>query len=235
MVLKHLKEEVFQANLELPKQGLIKYTWGNVSAVDREQGLFVIKPSGISYEEMKASDMVVCDMDGKVVEGNLNPSSDTLTHAVLYKEFPEIGGIVHTHSIWATIWAQAGLDVPAMGTTHADTFYGSIPCARFLNQKEIDEGYEEQTGHVIVETFKERNIKPMKIPGVLLHGHGPFTWGKSAKDAVMNAVVLDEVCKMNLFSRQLNSFSEELPQRILDKHYLRKHGENAYYGQKNTH
>ena len=235
MVLKHLKEEVFQANLELPKQGLIKYTWGNVSAVDREQGLFVIKPSGISYEEMKASDMVVCDMDGEIVEGNLNPSSDTLTHAVLYKEFPEIGGIVHTHSIWATIWAQAGLDVPAMGTTHADTFYGSIPCARFLNQKEIDEGYEEQTGHVIVETFKERNIKPMKIPGVLLHGHGPFTWGKSAKDAVMNAVVLDEVCKMNLFSRQLNSFSEELPQRILDKHYLRKHGENAYYGQKNTH
>ncbi|MCM3513291.1 MULTISPECIES: L-ribulose-5-phosphate 4-epimerase [Carnobacterium] len=234
-MLEQLKEEVFQANLELPKQGLIKYTWGNVSAVDREQGLFVIKPSGISYEEMKASDMVVCDMDGEIVEGNLNPSSDTLTHAVLYKEFPEIGGIVHTHSTWATIWAQAGLDVPAMGTTHADTFYGSIPCARFLNQKEIDEGYEEQTGHVIVETFKERNIKPMEIPGVLLHGHGPFTWGESAKDAVMNAVVLDEVCKMNLFSRQLNSFSEELPQRILDKHYLRKHGENAYYGQKNTH
>lgn len=234
-MLEQLKEEVFQANLELPKQGLIKYTWGNVSAVNREQGLFVIKPSGISYEEMKASDMVVCDMDGKVVEGNLNPSSDTFTHAVLYKEFPEIGGIVHTHSTWATIWAQAGLDVPAMGTTHADTFYGSIPCARFLNQEEIDEGYEEQTGHVIVETFKERNIKPMEIPGVLLHGHGPFTWGKNAKDAVMNAVVLDEVCKMNLFSRQLNSFSEELPQRILDKHYLRKHGKNAYYGQKNTH
>lgn len=181
MVLEQLKEEVFQANLELPKQGLIKYTWGNVSAVDREQGLFVIKPSGISYEEMKASDMVVCDMDGEIVEGNLNPSSDTLTHAVLYKEFPEIGGIVHTHSTWATIWAQAGLDVPAMGTTHADTFYGSIPCARFLNQKEIDEGYEEQTGHVIVETFKERNIKPMEIPGVLLHGHGPFTWGKVRK------------------------------------------------------
>ncbi|AEB29022.1 L-ribulose-5-phosphate 4-epimerase [Carnobacterium sp. 17-4] len=234
-MLEQLKEEVFQANLELPKQGLIKYTWGNVSAVDREQGLFVIKPSGISYEEMKASDMVVCDMDGKVVEGKLNPSSDTLTHAVLYKEFSEIGGIVHTHSTWATIWAQAGLDVPAMGTTHADTFYGSIPCTRFLNQKEIDEGYEEQTGHVIVETFKERNIKPMEIPGALLHGHGPFTWGKNAKEAVMNAVVLDEVCKMNLFSRQLNSFSEELPQRVLDKHYLRKHGENAYYGQKNKH
>ena len=234
-MLEQLKEEVFQANLELPKQGLIKYTWGNVSAVDREQGLFVIKPSGISYEEMKASDMIVCDMDGKVVEGNLNPSSDTLTHAVLYKEFSEIGGIVHTHSTWATIWAQAGLDVPAMGTTHADTFYGSIPCTRFLNQKEIDEGYEEQTGHLIVETFKERNIKPMEIPGALLHGHGPFTWGKNAKEAVMNAVVLDEVCKMNLFSRQLNSFSEELPQRVLDKHYLRKHGENAYYGQKNTH
>ena len=211
---------------------MIKYTWGNVSAVDREKGLFVIKPSGVGYDDMKASDMVVCDFDGNVIEGDLNPSSDMPTHAVLYKEFPEIGAVVHTHSTWATIWAQAGLDVPAMGTTHADTFYGTVPCARFLTQAEIDRGYEEETGNAIVETFRERGIKPMEVPGVLLHGHGPFTWGKDAKGAVLNAVVLDEVCKTNLFARQLNAFAEELPQRILDKHYLRKHGENAYYGQK---
>jgi L-ribulose-5-phosphate 4-epimerase len=231
-LLEQLKEEVFQANLELPERGLIKYTWGNVSAVDREKGLFVIKPSGVGYDDMKASDMVVCDFDGNVIEGDLNPSSDMPTHAVLYKEFPEIGAVVHTHSTWATIWAQAGLDVPAMGTTHADTFYGTVPCARFLTQAEIDRGYEEETGNAIVETFRERGIKPMEVPGVLLHGHGPFTWGKDAKGAVLNAVVLDEVCKTNLFARQLNAFAEELPQRILDKHYLRKHGENAYYGQK---
>ena len=231
-MLEQLKEEVFQANLELPERGLIKYTWGNVSAVDREKGLFVIKPSGVGYNDMKASDMVVCDFDGNVIEGDLNPSSDMPTHAVLYKEFPEIGAVVHTHSTWATIWAQAGLDVPAMGTTHADTFYGTVPCARFLTQAEIDRGYEEETGNAIVETFRERGIKPMEVPGVLLHGHGPFTWAKDAKGAVLNAVVLDEVCKTNLFARQLNAFAEELPQRILDKHYLRKHGENAYYGQK---
>ncbi|CZQ94761.1 L-ribulose-5-phosphate 4-epimerase [Trichococcus collinsii] len=231
-MLEQLKEEVFQANLELPERGLIKYTWGNVSAVDREKGLFVIKPSGVGYDDMQASDMVVCDFDGNVIEGNLNPSSDMPTHAVLYKEFPEIGAVVHTHSTWATIWAQAGLDVPAMGTTHADTFYGTVPCARFLTQAEIDRGYEEETGNAIVETFRERGIKPMEVPGVLLHGHGPFTWAKDAKGAVLNAVVLDEVCKTNLFARQLNAFAEELPQRILDKHYLRKHGENAYYGQK---
>lgn len=230
-MLEQLKEEVFQANLELPKQGLIKYTWGNVSAIDREQGLFVIKPSGVSYEAMTAADMVVCDLAGNVVEGALNPSSDTPTHAVLYQNFPELGGIVHTHSTWATIWAQSGLDVPAMGTTHADTFYGSVPCARFLTQAEIDQGYEAETGEVIVQTFTERGIKPLEVPGVLLHGHGPFTWGKDAQSAVMNAVVLEEVCKMNLFTRQLNSYAEELPQRILDKHYLRKHGANAYYGQ----
>ncbi|WP_319469099.1 L-ribulose-5-phosphate 4-epimerase [uncultured Trichococcus sp.] len=231
-MLEQLKEEVFQANLELPERGLIKYTWGNVSAVDREKGLFVIKPSGVGYDDMKASDMVVCDFEGNVIEGDLNPSSDMPTHAVLYKEFPEIGAVVHTHSTWATIWAQAGLDVPAMGTTHADTFYGTVPCARFLTQAEIDRGYEEETGNAIVETFRERGIKPMEVPGVLLHGHGPFTWAKDAKGAVLNAVVLDEVCKTNLFARQLNTFAEELPQRILDKHYLRKHGENAYYGQK---
>ena len=175
-MLEQLKEEVFQANLELPERGLIKYTWGNVSAVDREKGLFVIKPSGVGYDDMKASDMVVCDFDGNVIEGDLNPSSDMPTHAVLYKEFPEIGAVVHTHSTWATIWAQAGLDVPAMGTTHADTFYGTVPCARFLTQAEIDRGYEEETGNAIVETFSERGIKPMEVPGVLLHGHGPFTW-----------------------------------------------------------
>lgn len=231
-MLEALKEEVFQANLELPKHGLIKYTWGNVSAVDRAEKLFVIKPSGVDYETMTASDMVVCDFDGKVVEGELNPSSDTPTHAYLYQHFPEIGGVVHTHSTWATIWAQAGLDVPAMGTTHADTFYGAVPCARYLSQAEIDEGYEWNTGKVIVETFEERGLDPMAIPGVLLHGHGPFTWGKDAKGAVMNAVVLDEVAKMNLFARELNHFAPELPQRILDKHYLRKHGKNAYYGQK---
>ena len=231
-MLEQLKEEVFQANLELPERGLIKYTWGNVSAVDREKGLFVIKPSGVGYDDMQASDMVVCDFDGNVIEGDLNPSSDMPTHAVLYKEFPEIGAVVHTHSTWATIWAQAGLDVPAMGTTHADTFYGTVPCARFLTQAEIDRGYEQETGNAIVETFRERGIKPMEVPGVLLHGHGPFTWAKDAKGAVLNAVVLDEVCKTNLFARQLNAFAEELPQRILDKHYLRKHGENAYYGQK---
>lgn len=230
-MLEQLKEEVFQANLDLPKQGLIKYTWGNVSAVDRARGLFVIKPSGVDYETMQASDMVVCDFDGNIIEGNMNPSSDTPTHAVLYKAFPEIGGIVHTHSTWATSWAQSGIDLPAMGTTHADTFYGAVPCARFLTQKEIDDGYEAETGHVIVGTFKERGIKPLEIPGVLLHGHGPFTWGKDAKSAVMNAVVLEEVAKMNVITRQLNSYATELPQRILDKHYLRKHGKNAYYGQ----
>lgn len=232
-MLEALKEKVFQANLALPKHGLIKYTWGNVSEIDRDASLFVIKPSGVDYDKMSVNDMVVCDLEGNVVEGDLNPSSDTPTHAVLYQKFPEIGGIVHTHSTWATIWAQAGLDLPAMGTTHADTFYGSVPCARFLTQEEIDRGYEAETGHVIVETFNERKIKPLEIPGVLLHGHGPFTWGKDADSAVMNAVVLDEVAKMNLFARQLNSFAEELPQRILDKHYLRKHGKDAYYGQNN--
>ncbi|MBC1359458.1 L-ribulose-5-phosphate 4-epimerase [Listeria booriae] len=230
-MLEDLKEEVFQANLELPERGLIKYTWGNVSAFDKASQCFVIKPSGVGYAEMKASDMVVVDLNNHVVEGDLNPSSDTPTHAVLYRNFPEIGGIVHTHSTWATIWAQAGLDVPAMGTTHADTFFGAVPCARVLTQDEINAGYEHETGNVIVETFNERDINPTDVPGVLLHGHGPFTWGKDATSAVMNAVVLDEVCKMNYYTRQLNSYAEELPKRVLDKHYLRKHGKNAYYGQ----
>jgi L-ribulose-5-phosphate 4-epimerase len=231
-VLDKLKEEVFQANVDLPKHGLVKYTWGNVSAIDRDSGLFVIKPSGVTYEKMQAKDMVVVDLDGRVVEGELNPSSDTLTHAVLYKHYPQIGGIAHTHSTWATIWAQAGLDVQAMGTTHADTFYGSVPCARFLTQKEVNDGYEVETGKVIIETFEERGLDVLAVPGILLQGHGPFTWGKDAKTAVMNSVVLDEVSKMNFFTQKLNQLAEELPQRILDKHYLRKHGKNAYYGQK---
>ncbi|MBO0958442.1 L-ribulose-5-phosphate 4-epimerase [Neobacillus sp. MM2021_6] len=231
-MLDRLKEEVFHANLELPKQGLVKYTWGNASGIDRDSGLFVIKPSGVDYKKLKPSDMVVVDLDGNVVEGEMNPSSDTATHAVLYRHYPEIGGIVHTHSTWATVWAQAGLDVPAMGTTHADTFYGSIPCARFLTQEEIDRGYEVETGKVIIETFEERGLDILAVPGVLLHGHAPFTWGKDVKTAVMNSVVLEEVSKMNLFTRQLNSFAELLPQSILDKHYLRKHGKHAYYGQK---
>ncbi|SEA33358.1 L-ribulose-5-phosphate 4-epimerase [Thalassobacillus cyri] len=231
-MLEQLKEEVFQANLELPKQGLVKYTWGNASAIDRESGLFVIKPSGVDYKSMKASDMVVVDLEGNVVEGELNPSSDTPTHAVLYKHYSAIGGIAHTHSTWATIWAQAGLDIPAMGTTHADTFYGSVPCARYLTQEEIDRGYEAETGNVIIEAFEERGLDILAVPGVILHGHAPFTWGKDVKSAVMNSVVLEEVSKMNLFARELNHFAKELPQRILDKHYLRKHGENAYYGQK---
>lgn len=232
-MLDKLKEEVFQANLDLPKHGLVKYTWGNVSAVDRDSGLFVIKPSGVTYEKMTAQDMVVVDLDGRVVEGELNPSSDKLTHAVLYKHYPEIGGIAHTHSTWATIWAQAGLDVQAMGTTHADTFYGSVPCARFLTEKEVSDGYEVETGKVIIETFEKRGLDVLAVPGILLQGHGPFTWGKDAKTAVMNSVVLDEVSKMNFFTQKLNGLAEELPQRILDKHYLRKHGQNAYYGQGN--
>ncbi|WP_195696291.1 L-ribulose-5-phosphate 4-epimerase [Priestia megaterium] len=230
-MLDKLKEEVFQANVDLPKHGLVKYTWGNVSAIDRDSGLFVIKPSGVTYEKMTAQDMVVVDLEGRVVEGELNPSSDTLTHAVLYKHYPQIGGIAHTHSTWATIWAQAGLDVQAMGTTHADTFYGSVPCARFLTEKEVNDGYEVGTGKVIIETFEERGLDVLAVPGILLQGHGPFTWGKDAKSAVMNSVVLDEVSKMNFFTQKLNGLAEELPQRILDKHYLRKHGQNAYYGQ----
>ncbi|NEW02652.1 L-ribulose-5-phosphate 4-epimerase [Bacillus megaterium] len=230
-MLDKLKEEVFQANVDLPKHGLVKYTWGNVSAIDRDRGLFVIKPSGVTYEKMTAQDMVVVDLEGRVVEGELNPSSDTLTHAVLYKHYPQIGGIAHTHSTWATIWAQAGLDVQAMGTTHADTFYGSVPCARFLTEKEVNDGYEVETGKVIIETFEERGLDVLAVPGILLQGHGPFTWGKDAKTAVMNSVVLDEVSKMNFFTQKLNGLAEELPQRILDKHYLRKHGQNAYYGQ----
>lgn len=230
-MLDALKEKVLQANLDLVTYGLVKFTWGNVSAVDREKRVFVIKPSGVAYETMTADDMVVCDFDGNVIEGSLHPSSDTPTHAVLYRHYDSIQSIVHTHSTWATIWAQSGLDLPALGTTHADTFYGSVPCTRFLTSEEIDKGYEAQTGELIIETFTKKGVSPSEVPGVLLKGHGPFSWGDSPEKAVMNAVVLDEVAKMNLFTKQLNPQSELLPQRILDKHYLRKHGKNAYYGQ----
>lgn len=231
-MLEQLKEQVYEANLELPKQGLVKFTWGNVSAVDRTSRLFVIKPSGVSYETMKPGDMVVVDFDGNVVEGELRPSSDTATHAVLYKHYEEIGGIVHTHSTWATAWAQAGHDLSVMGTTHADTFYGAVPCTRFLTQEEVDRGYEAETGRLIIETFEQRGLDIMAVPGVLLKGHAPFTWGKDANSAVVNTVILEEVAKMNLLAQQLNPSAENLPQYILDKHYLRKHGKDAYYGQK---
>ncbi len=230
-MLEALKQKVYEANMEVQRQNLIKYTWGNVSGADHEKQLFVIKPSGVSYETLKPADMVVCDFEGNVVEGDLNPSSDTKTHAALYREYPEIKGIVHTHSPWATSWAQAGLDVPVYGTTHADTFHGSVPCARFLTQEEIDTDYEGNTGNVIIETFKERGLNVMDVPAVLLNGHGPFTWGKDANEAVVNAVVLEEVCKMNYYTKRLNEDVEALPKRVLDKHYLRKHGKDAYYGQ----
>ncbi len=230
-MLEALKRRVYEANMEVQRQNLVKYTWGNVSGVDRERQVFVIKPSGVAYESLKPEDMVVCDFEGRVVEGDLNPSSDSKTHAALYKKYDEIGGIVHTHSTWATIWAQAGEDVPVYGTTHADTFYGPIPCARFLTQDEINLDYEGNTGEVIIETFEKNNLNVMDVPAVLLKGHGPFAWGKDAKEAVVNAVVLEEVCRMNYYTQKLNADVEALPNRILDKHYLRKHGKNAYYGQ----
>lgn len=232
-MLENLKKQVFAANLDLPKHGLVKFTWGNVSAVDRDSERIVIKPSGVDYESMTYEDMVVVDFEGNKVEGKLNPSSDTATHVALYKAFPEIGGIVHTHSPWATSWAQAGVDLPALGTTHADTFYGDVPCARFLTEEEVSRAYEKETGHVIIETFKARGIDPMAVPAVLLKGHGPFTWGKTPEEAVMNSVVLEEVCRMNYYAKAINPLSSVLPQAVLDKHYLRKHGKNAYYGQNN--
>ncbi len=228
-MLNELKKSVFEANKGLVKHGLVIFTWGNVSGIDREQGLVVIKPSGVSYQEMTADDMVVVNMDGKVVNGKLRPSSDTPTHLVLYKSFPEIGGIVHTHSPWATVWAQAGKTIPVLGTTHADYFYGPIPCTRKLTQSEIETAYEAETGNVIVETFN--NLNPIAIPGVLVNNHAPFTWGKSPDEAVNHAKVLEEVAKMAYRTLQLNP-SSTIDQFHLDKHYLRKHGKNAYYGQK---
>ena len=230
-MLEELKREVLEANLLLPKHGLVTFTWGNVSGVDREKGLFVIKPSGVEYDELKSEDMVVMDLEGNKVEGKLNPSSDTKTHLVLYNAFPKLGGIVHTHSPYAVAWAQAGRDIPAYGTTHADYFYGPIPCARHLTREELEEDYEKNTGNVIVETFRAQKLDPKAIPAVICHSHGPFTWGRDAAQAVYHAVVLEEVAKMAILTRQVDPSAAPAPQRILDKHYLRKHGPNAYYGQ----
>lgn len=228
-MLEALKKQVYEANMELPRRGLITYTWGNVSGIDRASGLFVIKPSGVDYDELKPEDMVVMDLDGNKVEGDYNPSSDTPTHLELYKAFTEVGGIVHTHSPWATSWAQAGRSIPCYGTTHADYFYGEIPCARRLTAEEINGEYEKNTGLVIIETFEGKN--PMHIPGVLCTNHGPFTWGTDADNAVHNAVVLEEVAKMACRTELLMPSVAPAPQVIQDKHFLRKHGANAYYGQ----
>ena len=229
-MLEELKEKVYEANMLLPKHQLVTFTWGNVSGIDREQGLFVIKPSGVSYEVMKPSDMVVVDLTGKKIEGDLNPSSDTETHRILYRNFPNIGGIVHTHSRWATIFAQAGQGVPAYGTTQADYFYGEIPCTRAMTAEEIQHDYEYNTGLVIAEQFCD--LDPDYIPAVLVKHHGPFTWGTDPFNAVHNAVVLEETAMMAFHTQMLTGNCQPMPQVLLDKHFLRKHGPNAYYGQK---
>jgi len=228
MPIEQLKNEVCQANLELVNHGLVRFTWGNVSGIDREQGLVVIKPSGVSYDEMQAEDMVAINLDGEVVEGKLKPSSDTPTHLELYRNFPNIGGIVHTHSEWATSWAQAGRSLPAFGTTHADYFFGEIPCTRDLTDEEVSRDYELETGKVIVETFT--NLDPDALPAVLVKGHGPFSWGTSPGNAVHNAAVLEYVAKMAFRNLMLGN-DKPIAQFLLDKHYLRKHGKDAYYGQ----
>ena len=228
-MLEQLKKQVLEANLLLPKYGLVTFTWGNVSGIDRESGLVVIKPSGVPYEGMTEEDMVVVDLDGKRVEGKWKPSSDTPTHVELYKAFPALGGIVHTHSRWATTFAQAGLDIPAMGTTHGDYFYGDIPCTRKMTPQEIAGEYEKETGRVIIETFAGKS--PAHIPGVTVHSHGPFAWGRDAMDAVHNAVVMEEVAFMDWHAMMINPAAGRMQQELLDKHYLRKHGKNAYYGQ----
>ncbi|MFL4499689.1 L-ribulose-5-phosphate 4-epimerase [Weissella sp. MSCH1] len=233
-MLENLKQRVYEANMALPKHDLIKFTWGNVSEIDRESGLFVIKPSGVDYDDLTPDDMVVVDLDGNVVEGELNPSSDTDTHRVLYKEFPDIGGIVHTHSPWAVSFAQAGVDIPAAGTTHADTFYGDIPATSLMTEAEINGAYELETGNVIVKTFEDRFIDPNEVPAVLVQDHGPFVWGPNAEKAVYNSVVLEEVAQMAYHTMMLNPHNVHMSQTLLDKHYLRKHGANAYYGQKKT-
>ena len=217
--------------MQLPKRGLVTFTWGNVSGIDRESGLVVIKPSGVEYEALRPDDMVVLDLNGNKVEGALNPSSDTKTHIELYKAFPKLGGIVHTHSPYAVAWAQAGQDIPCYGTTHADYFYGAVPCARHLTDAEIAEDYECNTGKIIVETFRKRAIDPTFVPGVICASHGPFTWGKDAAQAVYHAVVLEEVAKMAIYTREVDSAAAPAPQNMQDKHFMRKHGPNAYYGQ----
>ena len=230
-MLKKLKHAVYEANMELPRRELVTYTWGNVSGIDRERGLVVIKPSGVSYDELTPEDLVVLDLDGNVVDGKLNPSSDTRTHLELYKAFPEIGGIVHTHSPYAVGWAQAGRDIPAYGTTHADYFYGPVPCCRSLTEQEVEEDYERNTGLVIVETFRQRELDPVHVPGAICRNHGPFTWGRDAAQAVYHAVVLEEVAKMAVYTTQIAPDAEPAPQYVLNKHFMRKHGPNAYYGQ----
>lgn len=229
-MLEELKKEVWQANLLLPRHHLVTFTWGNVSGIDRDRGLVVIKPSGVDYETMQAEDMVVVNLDGQVVEGKWRPSSDTPTHLELYKGFPGCGGIVHTHSRWATTFAQAGMDIPALGTTQGDYFYGAIPCTRPLTDAEIMGEYEKETGKVILEAFAGRN--PAAVPGALVFSHGPFAWGKNALEAVHNAVVMEEVAFMDWHSLALCPNLPPMQQALLDKHYLRKHGKNAYYGQK---
>jgi len=227
-MLEALKKEVFKANLELVRHGLVLFTWGNVSAIDRTTGLVVIKPSGVSYEEMKEEDMVVVDLNGKIVEGKLKPSSDTATHLVLYKSFPSLGGIVHTHSTYATSWAQAGVDIPNIGTTHSDYFSAAIPCTRDMTPQEIDGEYELETGNVITECFNDLN--PDFIPGVLVKNHGPFSWGKNAHDAVHNAVVMEQVAKMAYIAYGVNP-ELTMNKNLIKKHFYRKHGPDAYYGQ----
>lgn len=226
-----LKERVLKANLQLPEYGLVTFTWGNVSEIDRDRKVIAIKPSGVKYTDMAVDDIVIVDLDGNHVEGSLNPSSDTATHVELYKAFPCIGGIVHTHSRHATIWAQAGLDIPALGTTHADYFYGDIPCTRMLSADEISKDYEKNTGTVIVEEFRKRDISETAVPGAIISGHAPFSWGKDGFDAVHNAVVLEEIAVMAIGTRALNQ-TIKVQDELLDKHYMRKHGKNAYYGQK---
>lgn len=231
-MLEELKKVVYEENLRLPKLDLVEFTWGNVSQIDRESSLFVIKPSGVEYDKLSPADMVVCDLDGNVVEGKLNPSSDTPTHAYLYRAFPEIGGIVHTHSPWAVSFAQAGVSVAALGTTHADTFYGDVLVTEALTEAEIQAAYEKNTGVVIERTIKNAKVDPLAVPGILVRQHGPFTWGKSASQAVYNAKVLEVVAEMNYHTLQLTRQDCHVPSYLLDKHYYRKHGANAYYGQK---
>lgn len=230
-MLEELKKIVCDANLLLPKYGLVTFTWGNVSGIDRSSGLVVIKPSGVEYDNMSPDDMVVTDLDGKVVEGKWKPSSDTATHVALYRAFPNIGGVVHTHSRWATSFAQAGMAIPAMGTTQGDYFYGDIPCTRPMTDEEIKGEYEKETGKVIVETFEGKD--PDAVPGVVVYSHGPFVWGKDPMNAVHNAVVMEEVAFMDYHALMLDPEHRDMQQALLDKHYLRKHGANAYYGQGN--
>lgn len=236
MSTKELRERVYEANMALPRHGLVVFTWGNASELDREHGLYAIKPSGVDYKDLSPDNMVVCDLEGNVVEGTMKPSSDNATHAALYRAWGDcVGGVVHTHSRCAVSWAQAGRDVPAYGTTHADYFYGAVPCMRGLTPEEIDRAYELETGNVIIEGFEQRELDPVAIPAALVRNHGPFTWGRDADQAVYHAVVLEEVCRMARDTELLFADVQSAPQHLLDKHYLRKHGPGAYYGQGGEH